>query len=53
MANRSENKPRVNVTIDKEVYDWLLAKVEDHTFANISHGVEYCLFKEKNKGEKP
>jgi len=51
----SERKIRLNVTVDPEAYNWLISKVEDHTFANQSHGVEFCIFRalKADKGERP
>ncbi|KUE73337.1 hypothetical protein AUQ37_02610 [Candidatus Methanomethylophilus sp. 1R26] len=45
---------RIDATLDPEIYDWLMSKVEDHTFMNVSHGLEFCLYKVKKseEGEK-
>jgi metal-responsive CopG/Arc/MetJ family transcriptional regulator len=36
-------KERIIITIDKELLDWLDARVADKTFANRSHGLEYLI----------
>ena len=52
----TRGKPKLNVTIDQEAIDWIAAKVADHTFASMSHGVEYCVFRcmrEESEGGQP
>ena len=44
-------KERITVTLDKELLAWLDMKVEEHVFANRSHGLEY-LIAEKIREEK-
>jgi hypothetical protein len=54
MPRKSEEdrKIRLNVTVNPEEYEWLMSKVEDQTFANLSHGVQFCLFRAKAAEEK-
>ncbi len=38
-------KKKIAISIDEELYDWLKQQVdsEEHTFASISHAIEYCI----------
>jgi Arc/MetJ-type ribon-helix-helix transcriptional regulator len=38
-------KKKIAISIDQELYDWLKNEVdsEEHTFASISHAIEYCI----------
>ena len=38
-------KKKIAISIDQGIYDWLKAEVdsEDHTFASMSHAIEYCI----------
>lgn len=38
-----ERKIRISVTVDPDVFDWMMSRVRDCTFANQSHAVGYCL----------
>jgi len=49
MSRNPQNKERLGVTVDREVFEWLQSKVADKTFATLSHGVEYCLFQEMKR----
>jgi metal-responsive CopG/Arc/MetJ family transcriptional regulator len=42
-------KERITITMDKELLNWLDKRVEDHIFANRSHGFEYIIAKEIRK----
>jgi|TARA_B100001971_G_C18240750_1_gene570690 metal-responsive CopG/Arc/MetJ family transcriptional regulator len=42
-------KERITITMDKALLKWLDQKVEDHTFANRSHGFEFLIAKEMKK----
>ena len=42
-------KERITITLDKDLLKWLDNKVEDHIFANRSHGFEYIIAKEIRK----
>lgn len=55
MPKISDKRRRVDATIDRAAYEWLASKIEDHTFANFSHGLEFCIFKvmESEKRERP
>ena len=44
-------KERITITIDKELLDWLDAKVAERVFANRSHGFEYLIMGMKKKDE--
>lgn len=44
-------KERITVTLEKELLDWLDEKINQHVFANRSHGFEY-LIAEKIREEK-
>lgn len=48
-------KKRLNVTVDLEAFDWVMARINEHAFANQSHAVEFCIFKvmESEKRERP
>lgn len=39
----AEYKPRVNVTVNQDLIDWMDLQIDDHVFANRSHAVEACL----------
>ena len=43
-------KERITVTIDKELLEWVDKKVNEKTFANRSHGLEF-LIKRKMEDE--
>ena len=47
-----ENKPRISVTIEQDLLDWMDTMIEEKVFANRSHAVEACLYWYKNKGEQ-
>ncbi len=52
----AEYKPRVNVTVDPTLIDWMDNQITEHVFANRSHAVEACLFwykKYQETGELP
>jgi len=38
-------KERITITIDKELLDWLDARVKSKIFANRSHGLEFLIKK--------
>ena len=44
-------KERITITLDKELLDWLDAKIQERVFANRSHGFER-LIAELAKSEK-
>jgi len=51
-----EIKPRMNVTVNQSLIDWVDLQISDHVFANRSHAVEACLAwykKYKETGEMP
>lgn len=51
-----ENKPRMNVTVEQSLIDWIDGQISKHTFANRSHAVEACIawYKEyKESGDLP
>ncbi len=37
------SKERITITIDKDLLEWVDGKIEDKTFANRSHGLEYLI----------
>ncbi len=41
-------KERITLTIDKELLNWLDARVDDKLFANRSHGLEFLAKKKKS-----
>jgi len=49
MDNR---KIHTTVTIDKELMDWIQNQIRRKRFRSISHAVEYCLLKDKERVEK-
>ncbi|HII16590.1 TPA: hypothetical protein HA361_01630 [Candidatus Woesearchaeota archaeon] len=38
-------KDRITITIDRKLLTWLDGKVDEHVFANRSHGFEYLIAK--------
>ncbi len=48
----SENKPRISVTIEQDLLDWMDRMIDGKVFANRSHAVEACLYWYMNKGER-
>ena len=36
-------KEKITITLDKELLNWLDAKINDKTFANRSHGFEFLI----------
>jgi len=44
-------KERITITIDKELLDWIDARIEEKVFANRSHAIEF-LIKQKEIEEK-
>jgi metal-responsive CopG/Arc/MetJ family transcriptional regulator len=42
-------KERITITIDKELLNWLDAKVNDKIFANRSHGFEFLIKRKIDK----
>ncbi len=36
-------KTRTTIYIDNDIMDYIKSKIEDHTFANISHAVELTV----------
>ncbi len=42
-------KERITVTIDKDLLDWIDARIKDKTFANRSHGFEFLIKKKMLK----
>ena len=52
LFDMGRQRPRIGITLDPDLYDWINSKIEDHTFRNFSHGVEYCIAKVKEGEEK-
>jgi Arc/MetJ-type ribon-helix-helix transcriptional regulator len=48
-----EVRAKISVTIPKEQLAWLQLKVEERTFASVSHGVELCIREGQTKFGKP
>ena len=38
-----KEKPRIAITIDPELLDWIDGKIKSKKFANRSHAIEYCV----------
>jgi Arc/MetJ-type ribon-helix-helix transcriptional regulator len=38
-----KEKPRIAITIDQELLDWIDEKIKSKKFANRSHAIEYCV----------
>ena len=45
-------KERITITIDKELLNWLDAKVDLKIFANRSHGFEFLIKKNMDEGNE-
>lgn len=45
-------KKQITVRIPSELMDYLDAKIDDRTFANISHAIEVCILRYKESEEK-
>ena len=46
-------KTKVTISIDRELYAWLKAKVESKAFGHVSHGIEYCVHDVKERDSVP
>lgn len=46
-------KTRTTIYIDNDIMDYIRSKIEDHTFANISHAVELTVarYREQERAE--
>ena len=45
-------RKQLTLTLPEELVEYLNSKIEDRTFANISHGVEFCVLRYKEAEEK-
>lgn len=45
-------KERITITLDKELLNWLDAKVSAKIFANRSHGFEFLIKKKIDENER-
>jgi Arc/MetJ-type ribon-helix-helix transcriptional regulator len=45
-------KRKLSVTIDSELVNWVEERIKEKRFANISHALEYALFKLKQEEYK-
>ncbi len=52
MGSKKTPKLRTNITIDKELLDWLDQKTEDKIFSNRSHGVEFLITRKMEEEAK-
>ena len=48
-----EVREKISVTIPKDQFTWLQSKVEERTFASVSHGIELCIREGQLKFGKP
>ena len=48
----SKKKVKTGVTIEPELYQWISRKIEDRTFSNVTHAVNWGLSILKEKFEK-
>jgi Arc/MetJ-type ribon-helix-helix transcriptional regulator len=48
----SKRKVKTGVTIEPELYQWISKKIEDRTFSNVTHAVNWGLSLLKEKLEK-
>ena len=48
---KARRKKKTGVTIDPDLYDWVMAKVKAKEFANITHAVEKGLYLLKEQME--
>jgi len=44
-------KPRTDITIEKNLLDWLDKQVKKKRFASRSHGIEYLISREIEKND--
>ena len=42
-SDLEKGKERITITIDKELLDWIDAKVAEKEFGNRSHALEYLM----------
>lgn len=42
-AKKPNRKPRVSITIDKKLLEWLDSEIEAFRFSSRSHGIEFCV----------
>ncbi len=47
--SKMDDNERITITIDKNLLDWLDKKIEEKTFANRSHALEFLCFEKKEK----
>lgn len=45
-----QNKPRLQVTVDKENLNWIDQKVKENIFANRSHAINRAVTKLRESG---
>jgi Arc/MetJ-type ribon-helix-helix transcriptional regulator len=43
MPAKEKEKPRIAITIDQMLLDWIDGKIKSKKFANRSHALEYCV----------
>ena len=48
-SNTDDLKERITITIDKDLLEWIDKKVDDKTFANRSHGIEFLIKRKKDE----
>ncbi len=41
-----KEKPRIAITIDQILLDWIDNQIKSKKFANRSHAIEYCVHRE-------
>ena len=54
MNNNNEVMPKTrrSVTISKDLMEWISKEIERKRFKDVSHAIEYALFKLKEESEK-
>ena len=46
------DKKRTTVLLSMDIYEYIESKIQDHTFANVSHGVELALARYREREER-
>lgn len=47
-----KNKPKISISIEQELIDWIDSKIKKKYFANRSHAIERALTELKEKIDK-
>lgn len=52
-TKKPERKPRISITINKKLLEWLDSEIEASRFSGRSHGIEFCVRTCMKMEEKP